>query len=133
MSIPFSYSSRSLWARRTTTIATALGIALVVFVLAASQMLSAGMRGTLLRAGSNAKALVMQHDAYSEDGSRIRQSVLSAVAAAPGVKKGNDGEPLVTGEALVQTGEGRSFGERDKMGLVVALLRRVPVRREEIG
>jgi putative ABC transport system permease protein len=102
MSIPFSYSSRSLWARRTTTVATALGIALVVFVLAASQMLSAGMRGTLLRAGSDAKALVMQHDAYSEDGSRIRQSVLSAVAAAPGVRKGNDGEPLVTGEALVQ-------------------------------
>lgn len=102
MSIPFSYSSRSLWARRTTTLATALGIALVVFVLAAAQMLAAGMRGTLLRAGSHSKALVMQHDAYSEDGSRIRQLVLSAVAAAPGVAKGGDGEPLVTGEALVQ-------------------------------
>jgi putative ABC transport system permease protein len=102
MAIPFSYSSRSLWARRTTTIATALGIALVVFVLAASQMLTSGMRGTLLRAGRESRALVMQHDAYSEDGSRIRQSVLARVAAAPGVRKGQSGEPLVTAESLVQ-------------------------------
>src|SRR5687767_2904055 len=102
MAIPFSYSSRSLWARRATTIATALGIALVVFVLAASQMLTSGMRGTLLRAGSESRALVMQHDAYAEDGSRIRQSVLSRVAASPGVRKGQSGEPLVTAESLVQ-------------------------------
>src|SRR5688500_7368908 len=102
MAIPFSYSSRSLWARRATTVATALGIALVVFVLAASQMLSSGMRGTMLRAGSEANALVMQHDAYSEDGSRIRQSVLTAASAAPGIRKGANGEPLVTGESLVQ-------------------------------
>ncbi len=102
MKIPFSYSSKSLWARRATTVATALGVALVVFVLAASQMLASGMRGTLLRAGSDENGLVMQHDAYSEDGSRMRQSVLAAVAAAPGVRKGPNGEPLVTGEAVVQ-------------------------------
>ena len=66
MTIPFAYSSRSLWARRTTSAATAAGIALVVFVLAASQMLSSGMRSTLLRAGRDANALVMQHDAYAE-------------------------------------------------------------------
>lgn len=102
MSIPFSYSSRNLWARRATTVATTAGIALVVFVLSAAQMLSSGMKSTLLRAGSESKAIVMQHDAYSEDGSRIRQSALGVVAAAPGVKRGKDGQPLVAGESLVQ-------------------------------
>ncbi len=102
MAIPFSYSSRNLWARRATTLATTAGIALVVFVLSAAQMLSSGMRSTLLRAGSDDKAIVMQHDAYSEDGSRIRQSALSTVASAPGVKRGKDGLPLVAGESLVQ-------------------------------
>ena len=102
MTIPFSYSSRSLWARRATTAATASGIALVVFVLSASQMLSSGMRSTLLRAGREDKALVMQHDAYAEVDSRIRQGVLSAATGAPGVRHTASGEPLVTAESLVQ-------------------------------
>jgi putative ABC transport system permease protein len=102
MTIPFSYSSRSLWARRATTAATASGIALVVFVLCASQMLSSGMRSTLLRAGRDDKALVMQHDAYAEVDSRIRQGVLTAVTGAPGVRHAASGEPLVTAESLVQ-------------------------------
>ena len=93
MKVPLSYASRSVLARRTTTAATALGIALVVFVLAASQMLSSGMRRTLLRAGSARKALVMSANAYSEDGSRIRQSTLTAAAGAPGVKRSEAGEP----------------------------------------
>jgi putative ABC transport system permease protein len=100
--IPFNYSSRSLWARRTTTAATAAGIALVVFVLAASQMLSSGMRSTLLRAGRDSNALVMQHDAYAESESRIRQAVFSVASGAPEVRKSASGAPLVTAESLVQ-------------------------------
>jgi putative ABC transport system permease protein len=102
MAIPLSYSTRSLWSRRATTLATMLGIALVVFVLCASQMLSAGMRATLLRAASAERALVMQHDAYSEGGSRIRQATLTHASAAPGVRRSADGQPLVSGESMVQ-------------------------------
>jgi len=102
VTIPLSYSARSLWARRTTTVATAVGIALVVFVLAASQMLSSGMRSTLLRSGRDTNALVMQHDAYAEVESRMRQGAFTAAAGAPGVRRSAQGEPLVSGEALVQ-------------------------------
>jgi putative ABC transport system permease protein len=102
VSIPFSYSARSLWARRTTTAATAAGIALVVFVLAAAQMLSTGVRSTLLRAGRDSNALVMNHDAYAEADSRIRQGVFTAASGAPGVRRDAQGEPLVTAESLVQ-------------------------------
>jgi putative ABC transport system permease protein len=102
VAIPFSYSSRSLWARRTTSAATAAGIALVVFVLAASQMLSSGMRSTLLRAGRESNALVMQHDAYAEADSRIRQAVFAVASGAPELRRSATGEPLITGESLVQ-------------------------------
>jgi hypothetical protein len=57
------YNLLSLWVRRTTTLATTGGIALVVFVLGASQMLSTGMRQTLSSAGSPDQAIVMEHDA----------------------------------------------------------------------
>jgi putative ABC transport system permease protein len=101
MTIPLSYSTRSLWARRATTLATAVGIALVVFVLAASQMLSTGMRGMLLRAGSEERALVMQHNVYSEGQSRLRQAIFDSVAAAPGVRRGADGQPVVSAESVM--------------------------------
>lgn len=95
-----TYSLRSLWVRRTTTLATAVGIALVVFVLSASRMLAWGMRKTMATAGDADQALVMQNDAWAEAGSRIEQSVLARVAAAPGVKRNGAGEAMVTGETV---------------------------------
>lgn len=98
-----TYSLRSLWARRTTSFSTALGIAFLVFVLCASHMLSVGIRDTMASAGSDEKALVMQHSAWSEEGSKLPGSVLGQVAAAPGVRRGEGDQPLVTGEIVEHT------------------------------
>jgi putative ABC transport system permease protein len=97
-----TYSLRSLWARRTTSLSTALGIAFLVFVLSASHMLSAGIRDTMASAGSLDKALVLQHSQWAEDGSKLPQSVLAQVAAAPGVKREGE-QPLVMGELVAHT------------------------------
>ena len=99
--IPMSYNVRSLMVRKTTTIATALGIALVVFVLASSQMLARGIRKTMSQSGSEDKALVLRKGADAELSSTIEQRFVSRVQAAPGVKRGPDGQPLGTGEVLV--------------------------------
>ena len=101
MALPFRYSFRNLWVRRATTLATIFGIALVVFVLAATLMLSAGVKRTMMSAGKADRAIVMQGDAYSEGDSRMRQSVLGIVAATPGVQHDGAGKPLVTGETVV--------------------------------
>ena len=64
--IPISYNVRSLMVRKTTTFATAGGIALVVFVLAAAFMLSAGVSKTLVAGGNVATvALTIGGDAVS--------------------------------------------------------------------
>jgi putative ABC transport system permease protein len=97
-----NYSLRSLWVRRTTTLATAGGIALVVFVLSASRMLAWGMRQTMASAGNADQALVLELDAWAEAASRMDQSVLSQVAAAPGVKRNALGQAMVTGESVAQ-------------------------------
>ena len=47
--IPISYNLRNLVVRKTTTVATALGLALVVFVFAGVQMLATGIKKTLGR------------------------------------------------------------------------------------
>src|SRR5262245_41536015 len=95
-----SYALRSLWARRVTTLATAGGIALLVFVLAASGMLASGMRYTLASAGSPDRALVYQQNQWSEQASRLPRAVVGLVAAAPHVRRNARGQPLVTGETV---------------------------------
>jgi len=95
-----TYALRSLWARRTTTLATAWGIGLMVFVLSASGMLATGMRDTLSSAGSPSRAIVLQQNRWSEQRSRIPQAVLGQVSAAPGVKHDTQGKPVVTGETV---------------------------------
>jgi putative ABC transport system permease protein len=94
------YNLRSLWVRRSTTLATTGGIALVAFVLGASRMLSAGIRETIQSAGSPDQAIVMDHDARTEEASRMDQAAVGLVAAAPGVKRNGAGQVMVTEESV---------------------------------
>jgi putative ABC transport system permease protein len=102
MALPLRYSMQSLWARRRTTLATAVGIALVVFVLSSSWMLAFGVRRALMQSGSSDTALVLQKDSWGEGGSRLRRNVLGLAAAAPGVRTEADG-PLAVGEIVTYT------------------------------
>ena len=49
--IPLSYIARNLWVRRVTTLLTAGGMALVVYVFATVLMMSEGIRATLVATG----------------------------------------------------------------------------------
>jgi len=99
--IPISYNVRSLMVRKTTTIATAGGIALVVFVLAAALMLSAGVKKTLVAGGRDDNAIVLRKGSGNELSSSIESQTVSLVLAAPGVKKDDGGAPLGTGEVVL--------------------------------
>jgi putative ABC transport system permease protein len=101
MLIPLSYNVRSLIARKTTSIATALGIALVVFVIASSQMLSNGIRQTMSLSGSPGNALVLRKGSDVELSSSIETSTVSLIMAAPGVKNDSAGLPMGSGEVVV--------------------------------
>jgi putative ABC transport system permease protein len=86
-----------------TSLSTALGVALLVFVLCASYMLAAGIRATMVSSGRADQAIVLQNSAYWENASKLPASLLARVAAAPGVRRGNDGQLLVTGEIVAHT------------------------------
>ena len=101
MLIPLSYSLRSLFTRRTTTIAAAAGIGLVVFVLASSMMLAEGIRDTMASSGTNDKALVLRKGSDSELASGIDQKNVNLILAAPGVKRTSEGKPMGAGEVVV--------------------------------
>ena len=99
--IPIRYNLRSLAVRKTTTIATALGIALVVFVLAAALMLSAGIKKTLGVSGRDDNAIVLRKGSDAELGSVLDSTAGNVILGAPGVKKDEKGAPLGVAEVIV--------------------------------
>jgi len=107
--IPIRYNVRSLAVRKATTVATAAGIALVVFVLASSLMLSAGIKKTLGSAGKPDDAIVLRMGSDAELGSVIEESSVALILAAPGVKKDERGQPMGVAEIVV-------VGAMDKLG-----------------
>lgn len=99
--IPLSYNVRSLLVRKTTTVATALGVGLVVFVLAAAFMLGSGITRTMVGAGSSANAMVLRKGSDTEMASSLEVNTLSLIAGAPGVKRSAAGKSLVSGEVVL--------------------------------
>ncbi|MFO0635240.1 MAG: FtsX-like permease family protein [Nannocystaceae bacterium] len=99
--VPFRYNVRNLFVRRTTTIAAALGVALVVFVLAAALMLSEGLQRTLDMSGRADTAIVLRKGSDSEMPSSIEDATVALIKGAPGVKKDATGKPEVIAESVV--------------------------------
>lgn len=89
MLVPLSYNIRSLFVRKTTTIATAFGIALVVFVLASSLMLSSGIKKTLVSTGAPDRAIVLRKGAGTELASNIETRTVGIILSSSGVKVDN--------------------------------------------
>ena len=101
MGVPFSYSFRSLWTRRLTTVLTASGMALVVFVFASILMLAEGLQRTLVETGSSDNVVVIRRSSGSEVQSGVDRSQASIVETEPNIAIGEDGQPLLAKEIVV--------------------------------
>lgn len=101
MKIPLSYVFRNLWTRKLTTLLTAGGMALVVFVFDAVLMLDAGLRKTLVGTGSWDNAVLLRPASQTEIQSAVYRDQASLVETLPDVARGPGGEPLVSKETLV--------------------------------
>src|SRR5687768_16809213 len=113
--IPIAYNIRSLKERRRTTIASALGIAMVVFVLSSSMMLSDGIDAAMGMAGRDDVAVVLRKGTDSELGSSLTQEQLSRIPASPGVKAAY-GE-LVVVATIARAGGGGQISNVQLRGL----------------
>src|SRR6185503_3786691 len=98
--IPLTYNVRSLFVRKTTTVAAAFGVALVVFVLAAAMMLGAGIKKTMSVAGKPDNAIVLRKGSDNELSSNLENRLVNLVLAAPGVKTDESSKPLGSGEVV---------------------------------
>jgi putative ABC transport system permease protein len=103
MRVPLSYSFRNLWTRRLTTILTAGGLALVVYVYAAVLMLDEGLRKTLVQTGSPDNVVVTRKSSGTEVQSGVERNQAAIVETQPEIAV-SGGEAGVSKETVVIIG-----------------------------
>jgi putative ABC transport system permease protein len=100
MSIPLAYNLRNLVVRKTTTLMTALGIALTVAVLLSILALVNGLRTTLESSGDPLQIVVLRKGSESELVSNFTRTQFQDLKFKPGIATGKDGQPLASLEVV---------------------------------
>src|SRR6476660_7648432 len=100
MAVPLAYNLRNLIVRKTTTLMTALGIALTVAVLLAVLALVNGLRTTLASSGDPLQVIVMRKGAESEIVSGFARAQFQDLKFKPGIANGANGQPLASLEVI---------------------------------
>lgn len=100
MKIPITYNIRNLVARRTTTLMTALGIALTVAVLLSVFALVEGLRSSLTATGHPLHILLTRKAATAELNSSVTPEQFQIVKAKPGIARMANGDPMVSLELV---------------------------------
>jgi putative ABC transport system permease protein len=114
--VPMVYNVRSLGVRKWTTAATALGLALVVFVFTTVLMLASGVRETLKATGSAENAKIIRKGAQTEVQSGLLPEHFRLLSSANETALGKDGKPLASAELVVIIFAVRENGSSDEDG-----------------
>jgi putative ABC transport system permease protein len=103
---------RSIGNRVGTSMVIVVGIACVVAVLIGMLSMSRGFERTLKGTGTDDRALLLSAGVLAELSSGIGPDTLPLVRSLPGIRKGADGQPLVSGEVMVITELKKGSGPR---------------------
>lgn len=100
MSLPLTYNLRNLAVRKTTTLMTALGIALTVAVLLSAFALVEGLRHAFTASGHPLHILVTRKGSDSELSSNFARSVFNEIKFKEGIARTQAGEPAASLEVV---------------------------------
>jgi ABC-type antimicrobial peptide transport system permease subunit len=99
--VPFSYIARNLAVRRVTTLLTAAGMGLVVYVFATVLMMSEGIRATLVATGQRDNVMVLRKGAGAEINSGISRGQAAIIGSLARIATDGQGNKLVSKEPVV--------------------------------
>ncbi len=100
MTIPLAYNFRNLMVRKTTTVMTALGIALTVAVLLAMMSLVQGLRTALTSTGDPLHVLVLRKGANAELVSNFTREGFQILKEKAGIARDAAGNPMASLELV---------------------------------
>lgn len=128
MALPIKYNIRNVFVRWRSTVATVLGIALVVGVYVLMQAMAAGIVENSGNTGRPDNLLVVRKGSTSESSSIVSREQLRSLIYSPEIARNAAGDPLVSADLLVLLNQPR----RDGGGEANVLLRGVSARGLEL-
>jgi putative ABC transport system permease protein len=118
MTLPITYSLRSLGVRWKSTLLALVGIGLVVAVFVGLLSMASGFRLALRASGSAGNAIVLEKGAMSELGSTFSTAAGDWLANDPRIARGSDRAALVSPELVAVVAlPKRSDGELTNLGV----------------
>ena len=101
MAIPLRYNFRNLIVRWRSTVATSLGIALVVAVFVMVESLARGLQSTYVSTGDPRNLLVLRKGSTAESSSQITRNEVRLMKYLDGISRNQQGDPLASAEIQV--------------------------------
>jgi putative ABC transport system permease protein len=118
MKLPISYNVRNLVVRKTTTIMTALGVALTVAVLLADLALVNGLREAFASSADPRNVLVLRKGGTSELNSAATRQQFQDIKFKPGIARNEKGDPMASLEIItVVSLKSSDFGQSSNLTL----------------
>lgn len=124
MALPLRYHVRNVAVRWRATLATVLGVALVVAVYVLVQALAVGLEKCSANTGDPRNMILVRQGATAESSSQITRQQLRLVMYWPQIARDADGQPLVSADVLVLV----SLPRRDGSGEAHVLFRGVSAK-----
>ena len=128
MALPLNYSLRNALVRWRSTIATVLGIALVVFVFVLLQSLAAGIEKSSANTGDPRNILIVRKGSTAESASLISRQTLTELRYFEEIASNETGEPIISADVLTLV----NLPRRNNDGEANVLLRGVTARGMEL-
>src|SRR5882724_5889546 len=112
--MPLPYYFKNIFVRWRATLATMLGVALVVAVYVMLQAMAAGLEKASANTGDPRNLLIVRKGSTAESSSQITREQFRLIPYMPEVAKDDQGRPLVSADVLVlislprRTGQGEA-------------------------
>ena len=101
MALPIKYNIKNVFVRWRSTIATILGVGLVVAVFIVVQALAVGLEASGANTGAEGNLLVMRKGSTAESSSQVKLEQVRSIQYLDGVARDSAGKPLVSADVLI--------------------------------
>jgi len=119
MAVPIKYNVRNVFVRWRATVATVLGVALVVAVYVLVQSMASGLEKSSRNTGDPRNVMVVRKGSTAESSSQVTREQFRLLPYLPQVARNEAGRPLISADVLVLINLPRS----DNRGEANVLLR----------
>ena len=101
MALPLTYNIRNVFVRWRATLATVLGVALVVSVYMLVQSLAIGLEKSSRNTGDPRNVLIVRKGSTAESSSIITREQFKVLEYLPQIDRNDKGQPLISADVLV--------------------------------